>query len=321
MKRVLNRLRHLLFVQRHRAPPQTPQVGTCVGDPVARYWTEHNVSSHRSFTDAADSLAYFEWRNHQYFNYIDLMPVHGQVGKVVLDYGCGPGHDLVGFAEYSSPRRLIGMDVSATSIREARDRLALHRGNVELLTLDPEEQQIPLADASVDYIHCSGVLHHMADPERILREFRRILRPDGELRIMVYNRASLWMHLYCAYHIRIAQGRYCEFSLEQTFAKSTDGETCPISGAYDSAEMVRLARKAGLALRFTGAAVSAFEMSMLESRFTAIMHPDLPKESRRFLLELEMDERGLPVWMGVHAGVDACFAGRIAQDSETLHVQ
>jgi ubiquinone/menaquinone biosynthesis C-methylase UbiE len=84
------------------------------------------VTSHRRFRDREDSLKYFSWRCEQYFDY-QHMPVKVPAGNVVLDYGCGPGHDLVGFVEYSRPSRLVGMDVSAASLSEARERLALPR--------------------------------------------------------------------------------------------------------------------------------------------------------------------------------------------------
>jgi 2-polyprenyl-3-methyl-5-hydroxy-6-metoxy-1,4-benzoquinol methylase len=38
-----------------------------------------------------------------------------------------------------------------------------------------------------DHIHCAGVLHHTEDPERILRDFRRMLNPGGEARVMIYD--------------------------------------------------------------------------------------------------------------------------------------
>ena len=39
----------------------------------------------------------------------------------------------------------------------------------------------------VDHIHCAGVLHHTADPMSILKDFHRLLRPEGEVRVMIYD--------------------------------------------------------------------------------------------------------------------------------------
>lgn len=291
-------------------PAEVPAPVVSPPESVANYWTEHNVSSHREFESASESLDYFAWRNDQYFNYIELMPVRGFDGQVVLDYGCGPGNDLVGLAEFSSPARLIGIDISSRSLEEAARRLALHGKHAELIHLEPDQLTLPLDDESVDYIHCSGVLHHSIRPREVLSEFRRVLRPDGSLRIMVYHRESLWFHLYCAYHIQIKAGRYPDLALDQLFGKMTDGENCPVSRAFRADEMVALAREAGIRLQLSGVAVSAFEMSMFDSRFDAVADPRLPSECRAFLNELTVDRQGLPLYRGVHAGVDGCYIGR-----------
>lgn len=274
---------------------------------VADYWTSHNVTGHHQFACAQESEEYFDWRNDQYFNYLNLMPVAGQDGKVVLDYGCGPGHDLVGFGIRSIPRRLIGMEVSPSSLAEAESRLKLHSISADLIRIAPDAKTLPLDDHSVDYIHCSGVLHHVPDPRRTLAEFRRILKPSGQMRVMVYNYDSLWLHLYVAYLTVILGGRYADLDIRAAFAKMTDGEDCPISRVYRIPEFVELAASAGFKALSSGAAISMYEMTMFPRRYEAIMDRRLPTESRKFLLELTLDERGYPLFRGNYAGVDGCY--------------
>src|SRR5262249_4512482 len=108
----------------------------------AEHWTRHNVTQHRRFASAAESLAYLHWRNDQYPGYIELMPVDRVTGMTVLDFGCGPGNDLVGFSQYSKPRHLIGVDVSPSSLAEARERLKLHGVSAELQVLNPLQIRI-----------------------------------------------------------------------------------------------------------------------------------------------------------------------------------
>ena len=167
------------------------------------------------------------------------MPVGAQDGKIVLDFGCGPGHDLVGFATASRPARLIGIDVSPSSIAEARERLSLHQAVCEFIQLDPRSTQLPLAGASVDYVHSSGVLHHLPDASPLLREFRRVLRPSGSARIMIYNHDSVWMHLFVAYMKRIVEKAHADLTLEQAFGRTTDGEDCPIAHVFHSSRVHR----------------------------------------------------------------------------------
>ena len=126
----------------------------------AAYWTSHMVR-HENWQMADESLDHFHWRNAQYPGYIELMPVVGADGLTVLDYGCGPGNDLVGFSVFSRPERLIGVDVSSTALKVAKRRLNLHGKRVELIEISENENHIPLPDQSVDLIHCSGVRHHV----------------------------------------------------------------------------------------------------------------------------------------------------------------
>ena len=178
----------------------------------AEYWSHQTVA----VLDVAtpdESLAYFHWRNDQYRGYIDLMPVAGHDGEVVLDYGCGPGHDLVGIGHYSSPARLMGCDVSPKALWMARKRLDLHDTTVDLVQIGETDDRLPFDDGSIDYIHSSGVLHHVPDPVAVLREFGRILKPDGYSRVMVYNYDSVWLHLYVAYQMQLVERKYADLNI------------------------------------------------------------------------------------------------------------
>ncbi len=160
------------------------------------YWAAHAVTNHLVFESREHSLEYLDWRNSQYLFYELLMPLGGHDGETILDYGCGPGHDLVGLAEFSRPKRVIGMDVSPVALKAARDRLVLHGSlPVELIRVQEVSECIPLQDHSIDFIHCSGVLHHMPNIKQILGEFYRVLGPHGTARVMIYNHDSIWNHL------------------------------------------------------------------------------------------------------------------------------
>lgn len=274
---------------------------------VADYWTSHNVTLHKTFASREESLEYFHWRCDQYPGYLALMPVAGFDGQAVLDYGCGPGHDLVGFKEYSRPARLVGVDVSSSSLAEARQRLDLHGGaDVELHCQPPEAVRLPFADASFDYIHSSGVLHHVPDLPATLRELRRVLKPQGRIRVMVYNYDSLWLHLYVAYVMRLRDLTLsAELPIREAFTRSTDGPECPIANCYTPEEFGREAAAAGLACRRIGVACSLWErIQERQARLEACTSLALPREHREFLVGLTYDAHGVPLHDGVPAGID-----------------
>jgi ubiquinone/menaquinone biosynthesis C-methylase UbiE len=271
------------------------------------YWTHTNVTGHHHFKSIEESLDYLDWRNRQYLGYIERMPVAGHDGKVVLDYGCGPGHDVVGIAHFSRPGKLIAMDVSATSLEEVRSRMSLHSLDAEFIHISENDERLPIDDGSVDVVHSSGVLHHTPSPESILREFARILRPGGYAQIMVYNYDSIFVHLYAAYHKMVLENTYPGSTLRQVFSRLTDGPNCPISECYHPVDFVAMCETAGFECEYQGAAISAFEMGLLASRFDALTDRRLAPESREFLYNLIIDERGCPLHDGDVAGVDACY--------------
>ncbi|MGH6769075.1 MAG: class I SAM-dependent methyltransferase [Xanthobacteraceae bacterium] len=234
------------------------------------------------------------------------MPVAGHDGKRILDYGCGPGHDLVGFCHNSLRAKVVGADVSFTSLDEAVHRLNLHGFVADLVHLNGRQVTLPFEDGRFDLVHCSGVLHHTEDPAQIMKEFRRVLVNDGEVQIMVYNYESVWLHLYVAYVKFLTEGRYAGLDIRQAFAKTTDGEDCPIARPYRPSEFIALCERSGFRVSGVGCAASAFELSLLPRRYDAIMNMDLRRESREFLLDLEVDKSGIPYYNGLVAGIDLC---------------
>jgi phosphatidylethanolamine/phosphatidyl-N-methylethanolamine N-methyltransferase len=103
-------------------------------------------------------------------------------GMRVLDLGCGTGLSL---ARYPRDVEVVGVDLSAGMLREARRRLdKLGISNVELLQGNAEA--LPFPDDHFDAIFISHVLTVVDDPERVLEQARRVCRPGGA--VVVINR-------------------------------------------------------------------------------------------------------------------------------------
>ncbi|MEN8237420.1 MAG: methyltransferase domain-containing protein, partial [Pseudomonadota bacterium] len=172
-------------------------------------------------------------------------------------------------------------------------------------------------------IHSSGVLHHTENPMKILKEFRRIIKPDGTIQIMVYNYESIWVHLYVAYELMLNDGSLKNRALRRlgikkypknladAFRSSTDGTHCPISRFYKPSEFLLLLKQTQFSGQYKGASVSLWmEMNRLSKRFAAIADRRLPKESREFLYRLNFDKRGVPLYDGFSAGIGGCYEAR-----------
>ena len=271
------------------------------------YWASHTVHERDEGLKSAEaSLRYFHWRCEQYPGYLDLMPVTGFDNCDVVDYGCGPGHDLVGFATYSKPHLLIGLDVSDAALDLARKRLALHDFGDHVQVRKLSDRGITLGDSSIDYIHSSGVLHHLEDPASVLREFHRVLRPGGRVRVMVYNQESLMWHLYVPYFLQIRK-RVIDpnVRLPVAFRMSTDGFECPIAVAYTADSFAEIAQEADFSTKYIGTSISKFELKVW-SRFgrQALNDSRLAAEHRQFISEIQAQASGIPIRRGRVPGLN-----------------
>jgi SAM-dependent methyltransferase len=108
--------------------------------------------------------------------------------KVVLEVGLGEGADTEQLVRRGA--RLSGVDLTEASIERVRLRFAA-RG----LTYERLEQasvlDLPWPDDAFDLVFSHGVLHHVPDIVAAQREIARVLRPTGELVVMLYARNSL----------------------------------------------------------------------------------------------------------------------------------
>ena len=109
-------------------------------------------------------------------------------GRDVLEIGVGMGSDHLEWAK-SRPRSLTGIDLTPRAIEFARERLALYGMTSDLRVSDAEE--LPFHDDSFDIVYSWGVIHHSPDTPRIASQIRRVLRPGGVTRIMIYHYHSL----------------------------------------------------------------------------------------------------------------------------------
>jgi ubiquinone/menaquinone biosynthesis C-methylase UbiE len=215
---------------------------------------------------------------------------------------------LVGFSLYSTPKRLIGADVSTSSLAESRTRLATHGfDKVELLALSDSSVALPFEDSSIDIVHSAGVLHHLRDIEKALREIRRVIVADGYCQIMVYHYNSIWMHLYAGYIYKKMFPWRRQISKQDIFKITTDGEECPIVNCYTPDQFAAIADRCGFRSEFQGAAMSLNELIWLSRRFEALKDESLDAEARDFLLNLKFDQRDFPLHDGHVAGINSYY--------------
>ena len=125
---------------------------------------------------------------------------------------------------------------------------------------------------------------------------------------MVYNYHSLWMHLYTAYYKMIVQDAFPGLTLEQAFAKNTDGEDCPISNCYSPENFINICNRANFQAEFVGGYLSSNELNLLkELGARAVADERLGEEHKEFLQSLKYDEHGYPIYKDKHAGIGGVY--------------
>ena len=163
---------------------------------VQRFWEDHACGDtqvgglrerfHGDYDKFFKDYDRFRYQNERHLPAcIDALDI---THKQVLEIGLGEGADserLIRQGAYWS-----GVDLTAESIERVKIRLALrelpHRELRQGSVLD-----LPFADDSFDMVFSHGVLHHVPDVRQAQSEIYRVLRPGGELVIMVYARWSL----------------------------------------------------------------------------------------------------------------------------------
>ena len=147
-----------------------------------------------------------------------IMPLDRLQGKKVLEIGCGMG--LHSETLVRAGADLTSIDLSPTSIEATTKRLELKGLTANVRQADAEN--IPFDPATFDFVWSWGVIHHSSRTARIVREIARVLKPDGETRIMVYNRlgTSAGIAYWVDYIMKFG---WLRRSFEEQLYKTTDG--------------------------------------------------------------------------------------------------
>jgi len=103
----------------------------------------------------------------------------------VLDVGSGTG---INFEHYPPGAEVVGIEPDPYMFRRARARANRLGRRVELLAEAAEA--LPFRDAWFDVAVATLVLCTIPDSDRALRELRRVLRPNGQLRFLEHVRAE-----------------------------------------------------------------------------------------------------------------------------------
>jgi SAM-dependent methyltransferase len=204
--------------------------------------------------------------------------------ETVLDVGCSTGHVLVGIRDRAA--RIFGQELSRKEITYCRETHGLDVSDAPL-----SER---FASESFDYILLIFVLEHIAQPVEFLRELRRLLRPGGQLLIVVPNVMDPLVQLY-----DIPAFRQFYFCIEHLFY-------------YSPRTLEDVLARAGL----TGSIEAVQEYPITNHlNWGYRQKPSETLAARRLLPDVPLlNEAVVPQWQRLWTEIDASYRSFLAQE-------
>lgn len=194
--------------------------------------------------------------------------------------GCGTNQAVLTALRFPDAE-VVGTDVSAPSLAAAGELAG--RTGVENLSLI--EQPIAHCGYSreMDYVICTGVIHHTSDPEETLRRLARAIAPTGILELMVYNYYHMIPALAFQEAIHLLEPEQEDFDRQLNLAKAllavndirdrlrlvgidvdldeaafADALIQPVARSYTVDRLVEAAARAGL--RLVAPVITSFDL-------------------------------------------------------------
>ncbi len=165
-----------------------------LNDEVRSFWEQEACGSGVDIVGKLEPLT-MEWfeqiENYRYdaepfiFS-VAQFPRHA--GKKILEIGVGAGTDHLQWARCGAT--CFGVDLTQIAIETTATRLKMYGYTSTLQRVDAE--QLPFDDNAFDIVYSWGVIHHSENPERIVAEIERVLKPNGKFIGMFYRRRSIF---------------------------------------------------------------------------------------------------------------------------------
>lgn len=194
--------------------------------------------------DSSEVEAYSSAADQAHLNAVDdslvehaLKLVSGRERGCALDIGTGPGQIVIKLARHLTQWKFVGVDRSPGMIGKSQVNLAPAGGElvrrVEFLVADGN--RLPFPDSSFDLVLCNSVLHHLAEPGKLLSEIARLVSSKGAILIRDLRRPARFIYpLHVRWH-----GWHYSGVMYRLYCDS-------VRSAYTVQELKRLADSAAL---------------------------------------------------------------------------
>ena len=115
--------------------------------------------------------------------------------KRVVDCACGTGYGARLLREVGDAAHVVGVDIERNAIKYAQDN---HQVDSTVFICSSGEQ-LALPDAGVDVVTSFETIEHVPDDVALLKEFHRVLRPNG---VLIISTPNQWPLAAAPFHVR-----------------------------------------------------------------------------------------------------------------------
>ncbi|ELR16952.1 methyltransferase [Acanthamoeba castellanii str. Neff] len=198
---------------------------------VQEYWDRRPCNLFHSTADRGTRLYFDEVERRKYFvepHIPGFASFPDWKGKRVLELGCGLGTESINFARHGAE---LTPRPRPPAVRALRLHADFHQANAEEL-----DQVLPEGTPLFDLVWSFGVIHHTPHPEKAIQQIRRLLKPGGELRVMLYSKVSFKL-----FFLMKETGEWDFSKMDQLIAKYSEAQTgCPVTYTYTFDDVRRL---------------------------------------------------------------------------------
>jgi SAM-dependent methyltransferase len=192
---------------------------------IINYWNKQPCNIKHSSCEVGTKEYYDEVEKRKYYvesHIPSFADFNKWSGKKVLEIGCGIGTDAANFAKNGA--EYTGIELSDTSLELTKKRFDVFQLKGSFFNIDAQNlEELSSVGCDFDLIYSFGVIHHSPNPQKIIDNCLRLLKPDGVLKIMVYAENS-WKKMMI------------DGGLDQYEAQSN----CPVAFTYTNDQIYKM---------------------------------------------------------------------------------
>jgi len=166
----------------------------------------------------------------------DVFRFSSFAGKLVLDLGCGAGIDSAEFIRNGA--QVVSLDFTRTGVKLTQG--LLKEAGFPSHVIQADALSLPFKQNTFDCVYSFRVLHHIPQIEEALAQIHQVLKPTGQIMVMLYHKDSLLYHSII-YLRGIKERMLGKFTPDEILSRySEQRKNCPHTRAYTKSEAKEL---------------------------------------------------------------------------------